>query len=989
MLGDSGDGDVTLSARSGVISYQEMVAQLKRIYSRDSGFLMLSNPESYPYVVSVRPPKFDYMIEHLAEVRAWQAEYERSDLARFLVYELRKPRAEYNYGRHKMLAKLCFKSRFDFEHWIAPDKCPRKITHDYLLTQKAHAAADYVRHKPQVQTLAEKLRTNRAAMSESEMYAVRTEPLFIDMYTVPVEGAQSSVRGTVLLAGVDRLFNRTDEEYLTADIVNQRFRESRSAQAAAYHHAVNEAIDAGENFGWDLVFKHDGPVIVGARAQPLPRKAEATTCLVNDEGVSERLGFAAHHSYQISQERLRAAAVQARAKGMTCEAPPEFAMFGLATTKVHYVVNQVAVAQDDLLPLVGPSQPGSDALWTNYHQGRFIWGAGSSNACSDYDVRAPRVKCSAALNGQELPRDYDLADGKVSLTQLSLQALRPWVETVPPEVSLLDEPFYSQAPEPDFFMSDEEWSRYFKHSSHYELLAIPGSFAAFDEIKAKVAIPLYPGLKPESPEFAARLGGVLAYVQQHPLQVAQMGKDFLLAVQLVDYMAALKAPLQLYCRQLALPHMDTKFIERNYALLQELFTLCHLEELYPLPEDSYELPQLPDAVLPSPPEPERPEPLVQLYEPALVAAALAESAAPVPEPATRAAAAGVVSSPYEGSAALARAQAGQQLEFLSVLESTVIAPMASLRAEMEQLAAAPPRTAPHAELLSDPKARVAAAIYEPDRRTLGGRSNALMLGGRGSAQSTARKIGGTIKLDLPQAGAKSAKRGFRGFLQRWTFKDKPDLVRLRVLDPSLCSNLLSSSFARPVELSLELDALKQLEGPFANVIICENEVSCLALPRISNTIALFGSGYAVLMLSLVPFMHTRNIIYWGDIDTHGFDILNRLRRALFQVRLEVTYQRFGGYDPDFTCRNLNVRSMFMDTPTLLSLKRFWVKETKTVVEPMSALLRPELDCYEDLISNKYGQQLRLEQEYIPYSQVLAKLKELLPHETIIAPDHYH
>ena len=391
---------------------------------------------------------------------------------------------------------------------------------------------------------------------------------------------------------------------------------------------------------------------------------------------------------------------------------------------------------------------------------------------------------------------------------------------------------------------------------------------------------------------------------EHPRKAAEMARDFLLAVQLVDYMAALKRPLELYCRQLALPHMDSKFIERNYAVLDELFSLC-LGDLYPVPEDVFELPNLPDSVLPLPPR--------------------SELVAVVPKP-------------------------GQHFDLLAQLEPGI------------------------------PQVEPGISQVEPQ---------VLKVGGPGESGSSGSGCLRALKIDPElQAAIRMPKRGFRSFLQRWTFKDKPDMVRVRLLDPSLLSGFFMPGYDRPIELSLELSALKDLDGPFKHVIICENEVSCLALPRISNTIALFGSGYAALMLAFVPFMHTRDVIYWGDIDTHGFDILNRLRQSMFEVRRELTLQRYGSYHPDFSCKNLNVRSMFMDQITLLSYQDNWVTEEKTVVQPMPALRRAELECYEDLISNKHGRNLRLEQEYIPFAQVLAKLHELLPEETIIAPEHF-
>ncbi len=39
---------------------------------------------------------------------------------------------------------------------------------------------------------------------------------------------------------------------------------------------------------------------------------------------------------------------------------------------------------------------------------------------------------------------------------------------------------------------------------------------------------------------------------------------------------------------------------------------------------------------------------------------------------------------------------------------------------------------------------------------------------------------------------------------------------------------------------------------------------------------LFGSGYGFEFLSNVLWLAKLNIYYWGDIDTHGFAILNQL-----------------------------------------------------------------------------------------------------------------
>ncbi|MGI6299138.1 MAG: Wadjet anti-phage system protein JetD domain-containing protein [Saccharofermentanales bacterium] len=46
---------------------------------------------------------------------------------------------------------------------------------------------------------------------------------------------------------------------------------------------------------------------------------------------------------------------------------------------------------------------------------------------------------------------------------------------------------------------------------------------------------------------------------------------------------------------------------------------------------------------------------------------------------------------------------------------------------------------------------------------------------------------------------------------------------------------------------------------------------------------IFGAGYGFDHLASASWLNQKDIYYWGDIDTHGFAILNQLRR-LFSTR---------------------------------------------------------------------------------------------------------
>ena len=63
-----------------------------------------------------------------------------------------------------------------------------------------------------------------------------------------------------------------------------------------------------------------------------------------------------------------------------------------------------------------------------------------------------------------------------------------------------------------------------------------------------------------------------------------------------------------------------------------------------------------------------------------------------------------------------------------------------------------------------------------------------------------------------------------------------------------------------------------------SVYVVENETTYLALPVPAAAMVIFGAGYAVPVLEPLGWLFGRDVVYWGDIDTHGFAILHRLRR---------------------------------------------------------------------------------------------------------------
>jgi hypothetical protein len=85
--------------------------------------------------------------------------------------------------------------------------------------------------------------------------------------------------------------------------------------------------------------------------------------------------------------------------------------------------------------------------------------------------------------------------------------------------------------------------------------------------------------------------------------------------------------------------------------------------------------------------------------------------------------------------------------------------------------------------------------------------------------------------------------------------------------------------------------------------------------------------------------------YWGDIDTHGFAILSRVR----------------SHFP-------HTRSLLMDRHTLLAHRAHWGEEKHQTSEPPVHLTPAEAQLEQDLRLGTYQPHLRLEQERIPSAQ---------------------
>lgn len=213
-------------------------------------------------------------------------------------------------------------------------------------------------------------------------------------------------------------------------------------------------------------------------------------------------------------------------------------------------------------------------------------------------------------------------------------------------------------------------------------------------------------------------------------------------------------------------------------------------------------------------------------------------------------------------------------------------------------------------------------------------------------------LGELFDLALPQeqidptaAGASGA----AGFCRRYGFRDKPLRVRFRILDPELALLPVNAD----QDIALTEVAFAGLDLAVETVFITENEINFLAFPPVARSMVIFGAGYGFENLAAAHWLHKRKIHYWGDIDTHGFAILNQLRR----------------FFPEAS-------SLLMDKETLLAHRSLWGVEPSPETVELTRLTDEEHTLYDDLRSDSLGERVRLEQERIGFDYLVAVFSKM-------------
>ena len=208
-----------------------------------------------------------------------------------------------------------------------------------------------------------------------------------------------------------------------------------------------------------------------------------------------------------------------------------------------------------------------------------------------------------------------------------------------------------------------------------------------------------------------------------------------------------------------------------------------------------------------------------------------------------------------------------------------------------------------------------------------------------------------LDLSLPPHAVDTAvPSGASTLARRYGFRSKPVRVRLRMLDPG--RSLLGTGPGE--DITVDQGCFARLHPAVSRVFITENEINFLAFPSVPDAMVIFGAGYGFDAMASAPWLKDKPIHYWGDIDTHGFAILDQLRGHF-----------------------AHVDSLLMDHTTLMAHRPQWTGEPQPVLRDLPRLSLAERALFDDLRWKRLdGRHVRLEQERIGFRWVEHALRTI-------------
>lgn len=121
------------------------------------------------------------------------------------------------------------------------------------------------------------------------------------------------------------------------------------------------------------------------------------------------------------------------------------------------------------------------------------------------------------------------------------------------------------------------------------------------------------------------------------------------------------------------------------------------------------------------------------------------------------------------------------------------------------------------------------------------------------------------------------------FERRFNLKYAEPQIRFKVLDKEISQKFFSGLD----DIAIPVSQFEVLNLPIKKVLIVENKTTLyttLTLPKMNKAIAVFGSGFSAHNLKNVRWYDNLELLYWGDIDVQGLEILSQFRSYFPQTK---------------------------------------------------------------------------------------------------------